>query len=109
MFTATLSLASVYLSILHLIYHHATTRIAGFPFNQVRHAALKERMGDMLLSFFLFFLPLPAILLHSRLWLSVSTFLTGISAAEEWRTWQELYTWNAEKAWRKTALLTIRP
>ena len=109
MFTTTLSLASIYLSILHLIYHHATNSIAGFPFSQARHSALQERMGDMVLSFLLFFLPLPSILLHSRLWLSITTFLTSVSAAEEWRTWRELYTLNTEKAWRKTALLTIRP
>jgi hypothetical protein len=104
MFTATLSLVSIYLSILHLIYHQVTYRISRFPFSQVRHAALQERMGDMVLSFLLFFLPLPSILLHSRLWLSVTTFLTGVSVAEEWRTWQELYTLNTGK----TALLTIR-
>lgn len=104
MFTATLSLASIYLSILHLIYHHVTHRMSGFPFSQARHAALQERMGDMVLSFLLFFLPLPSILLHSRLWLSVTTFLTGVSAAEEWRTWRELYTMNTGKR----SLLTIR-
>lgn len=108
MFTATLSLASIYLSLLHLIYHHATSRIRGFPFNHATHSALQERMGDMVLSFLLLFLPLPTILLHSRLWLSVTTFLTGVSAAEEWHTWRELYTLNTEKAWRKTALLPIR-
>ncbi|HEY9257037.1 hypothetical protein [Chitinophaga sp.] len=109
MFTATLSLASIYLSILHLIYHHATSSIAGFPLNMARDSALRERMGDLTLSFLLFFLPLPSILLHSRLWLSVTTFLTGISAVEEWHTWRELYSMNTERAWRKTALLTIRP
>lgn len=109
MFTAILSLTSIYLTILHMIYHYATSRTTLFPFNHASHSALQERFGELVVSFLLLFLPLPSILLHSRLWPAVTTFLTGLSAAEEWRTWQELYVSNTEKAWRKTAQLTIRP
>lgn len=108
MFTATLSLISIYLTILHLIYHQATSHTALFPFHHGKQLAMQERMGDMLISLLLFFLPLPAILLHSRIWLSVTTFLTGFSLVEEWHTWRELYGWSIEKAWQQTALLAIR-
>ncbi|MBO9731237.1 MAG: hypothetical protein J7623_21540 [Chitinophaga sp.] len=108
MLTTTLSLLSIYLTILHLIYHQATSHTTLFPFNNGNHVAIRERMGDMLLSLLFFFLPLPAILLHSRIWLSVTTFLTGFSLVEEWHTWRELYGWSTEKAWQQTALLAIR-
>ncbi|NLR77556.1 hypothetical protein [Chitinophaga eiseniae] len=94
--------------LLHLIYHHATSAPSLFPFNQVRHMGLQERLADIVIAAVLLLLPLPAILAHSRLWQYTCYCLRSFTLVEEWHTWRELYQWNSEKAWMATATLTVK-
>ncbi|NLR57932.1 hypothetical protein HGH93_07460 [Chitinophaga polysaccharea] len=94
--------------LLHLIYHHATSTATLFPFNQIRHTGLQERLADIVIAAVLLLLPLPSILAHSRLWQYTCYCLRSFTLAEEWHTWKELYHWNPEKAWVATATAAIR-
>ncbi|PSL43143.1 hypothetical protein CLV51_109137 [Chitinophaga niastensis] len=98
MFNITLILTA-----LHLIYYQATNRADLFPFNNIRHHDIRERLADTMISFITLLIPLPAFILHSKIWISLITILSGLSIAEEWNTWWHIYFWNPEKAWVKTA------
>jgi hypothetical protein len=90
------------LNILHLAYHQITTQIDFYPFNNIRHYTLKERLLEVSINGLFMIFPVVALLLDNSVMIQISCWILGSIIIGEFLSWWRHYFFGPTQSWQET-------
>jgi hypothetical protein len=90
------------LNTLHLVYHQVTSNIDFFPFNNIRHYTLKQRLLEVGINGVVMAFPIAALWMHNKKMIEISCWILGVTLVMEFTSWWRHYFFGPSEAWKNT-------
>jgi len=89
------------LNVIHLAYHQITTNFDFFPFNNIRHYKMWERIFEAGLNGLIMAFPVVALWRHNQTLIGASCWVLAFLLFGEFMSWWPHYFWDTRTKWGK--------
>jgi hypothetical protein len=88
------------LNILHVAYHQLTTNFDFFPFNNIRHYTMKQRIAEVSVNFITMGFPVLSLLLDNHTMIGIACWFLGFLLCGEFLSWWKAYLFGGSEKWK---------